>query len=138
MSRWDRAWLLLLGLLSASLGGAVLAWDRWVDPGRRIVGDPFVGWVDEPWFPWAVAGIGLAVALAGLGWLISQFRRNRDLAGHFDAGGGPVDAPVSVRSRQVGDAVAQLAVDRGGVIPNHAHCFIPRWRNSPRPINTRC
>ncbi len=116
MSRWDRAWLFLLGLLSASLGGVVLAWHRWVNPGRRIVGEPFAGWVDEPWFPLAVAGLGLILALAGLGWLISQFRRNRDLAARFDAGGGPIDAPVSIRSRQVADAVAEQAELLPGVL----------------------
>ena len=116
MSRWDRAWLFLLGLLATSLGAAALVWDRWVDPGRRIVGEPFVTWVGEPWFAWAVAAIGLVVALVGLGWLISQFRRNRDRAARFDAGGGPADAPVSVRSRQVADAVADQAALIPGVI----------------------
>ncbi len=116
MSGWDRAWFFLLGLLSTSAGVALLAWDRWVDPGRRIVGEPFVGWVDEPWFPVVVLGVGLVVALAGLAWLISQLRRNRHRADRFDVGGGPADAPVSVPARPAADAVAQQAERVPGVI----------------------
>ena len=116
MSRWDRTCLFVLGVLSASVGATFLVWHRWIDPGRRVVGEPLTGWLDEPWFPWAIAALGVAVVLAGLGWLISQFRRTRDRANRFDAGGGPADAPVSVRSRPAADAVAQQAELVPGVI----------------------
>ena len=109
MSRWDRAWLIVLGVISASVGATFLVWHRWINPGRRVVGEPFKGWLGEPWFPWAVAALGVAVVLAGLAWLISQFRRTSDRADRFDAGGGPADAPVSVRARPAADAVAQQA-----------------------------
>lgn len=116
MSRWDRAWLIVLGVISASVGATFLVWHRWINPGRRVVGEPFKGWLGEPWFPWAVAALGVAVVLAGLAWLISQTRRTRDRADRFDAGGGPADAPVSVRARPAADAVAQQAELVPGVI----------------------
>lgn len=116
MSRWDRGWLLLLGLLSASLGAGGLVWGHWLHPGRRIVGAPFEGWVGEAWFPWAVAGVGAVVTLSALAWLVSQFRRRRDRAGHFNAGDAPYDAPVSVRSKPIADAVAQHGEQVAGVI----------------------
>ena len=46
----------------------------------------------------------------------AHIRRTSDRADRFDAGGGPADAPVSVRARPAADAVAQQAELVPGVI----------------------
>ena len=77
----DRVLTVLLAL-ALILGGAwVLAWalellpDGWWSPGGFRLGmDQAV--TDTQWWPWALLGAGLVLALGGLWWFGSHFRRN--------------------------------------------------------------
>lgn len=75
--RFDRFLVGLLGLALLTGAALVIAWMlQLLDPGDEIETDPVLTLSEEPWWPWALAALGVLLVLLGARWLLAQAPRS--------------------------------------------------------------
>lgn len=127
--RLNRTLLLLLGVLLLVAGTAVLGLATGtlagVLPGLPAADSPvlpesaFGYLVDQPWVPYAVAALGLLVALLALRWLLAQLPR-RSGTGRISLGEETGRGATRLDASTVADAVEHDVTGYAGVRSAHA------------------
>ncbi|GGC75175.1 hypothetical protein IEU95_01235 [Hoyosella rhizosphaerae] len=124
----DRIATLLLGVLLAASGGALIAWQLGhldaVAP-NRVDTTGLQDVADASWFPWASAATGLALGLIALGWLLKHFRRHHMTPVHLTAAEGSTGM-FTIKPDTVASAAAESLAQTDGIASATGKALVDR------------